>query len=537
MKRRSINLFSMVEVALAIGVLAIGLTVLFSMFPVGFNESRKAITESRSSNAAENIFAYISQQGEINSDWDKTGSVINDLPNIKQEELNNLSLNTAEWAAITNPEVQNVYNIRNPNDSDNFFKGIYGTKISTNGIQDIAGEVRIWKEKPENMQIYFNKGAMNPSEYKNAIVGLNIEMSYPVEKPYSQREKYKYYYELFNNDIINNPSDEKQNENKANDLDDGTPPFEVKDGKVTITKTTKFKFEILGTFFAYNDKNMTKAPVYTKIKIIYPDETEEIIKPFGDDPVNNHIGDSWVKNVSEGTMIFIKVWSKGLSQFNDYNTYGPYWSTNKKQSDALVRGQVPPPYTPAGSQPPYNNFIKPYMNAENNTVKIAESQILYLFELNNVPKNHNAYDMQDMVALATLETITTEVTEESTNSGENISGLININPSSSSSNDFILTQEDNSTLTLNNYFDKNDAASKNFLATEIKIRPKGNANRNSFKLNGDNYNVSNSNVYKIVPAANTTLDCTIWNGNKKGKKQGKGRWWISITGRGSVEKL
>jgi hypothetical protein len=61
-------------------------------------------------------------------------------------------------------------------------------------------------------------------------------------------------------------------------------------------------------------------------------------------------------------------------------------------------------FDPYGTQPPIDAFLTKYLDPATGKVKLAENQVIYLFELftTNPSDPLGTYDMQDLVVLATI---------------------------------------------------------------------------------------------------------------------------------------
>ncbi len=188
--------FNLIEIALAIAILAIGLTAIVSLFPVGFNEIRDSIGENYSSEAADSMLAYIARESyENNGDtWDELFSYGGTIPISKPVVATNGTLNPAIWGTAVEG---NIYDITDTNATPSTTNGIFGlmVKSSEGSVSDFTGEVLIWKSPVQNIRV---AGEDIDSLGYNGAVALNIEISWPVEKPYGQRKKNTYYLELFN---------------------------------------------------------------------------------------------------------------------------------------------------------------------------------------------------------------------------------------------------------------------------------------------------------------------------------------------------
>ncbi len=210
--------FNLVEMALAIGILAVGVIVVMSLFPVGVNENRKSIGINYSAMAAESMFSHISREASEPSNWDATLNIlplstsINTPPIILKPDG---ILDSSTWSTL---EEGYIYKISD-RDVNNIVwtEGVYGIKIKTGDVADFTAEALIWR------QLFYSPGSMTPlylkdlyvsgytedfntsidstvrlEQIEKLIAGINIEISWPVEKPYSRRNKNRYYFEIFN---------------------------------------------------------------------------------------------------------------------------------------------------------------------------------------------------------------------------------------------------------------------------------------------------------------------------------------------------
>lgn len=210
--------FNLIEIVLAIGILAIGISVVIVMFPVGVNENKKSIGMNYSAMAAESIFSYISREANEPSSWDATLALLPystslNAPPIILKPYGKLDPST--WSI---PEEGYIYKISDIDINDILWsKGVYGIKIKTGDIVDFTGEALIWRQLfylfPATTPFYLKDlyvsgytedfdtsidNTMRLEEIEKLIAGINIEISWPAEKPYSQRNKNRYYFEIFN---------------------------------------------------------------------------------------------------------------------------------------------------------------------------------------------------------------------------------------------------------------------------------------------------------------------------------------------------
>ena len=188
------NKYNLIEIALAIGILAIGAAAIVALFPLGFQETRNSIGENYSAEAADNMLAYIAR--EAYSDWNSlfdgdgdgegTSSLI---PSSKPFVAPDSTMDASTWGSAVEGD---IYDPGTTND------GVYGLKVISsddNSIADFTGEVLLWKSKVKNIRV--SGEDINELDYDKAVA-LHLEISWPVEKPYAQRKENTYYFELFN---------------------------------------------------------------------------------------------------------------------------------------------------------------------------------------------------------------------------------------------------------------------------------------------------------------------------------------------------
>lgn len=208
MKKIRIQYFNIVEIALALAIVGIGIAGIMSLFPVGLNASRDAVGDTYAPDIAEQIFGYV-QMGCANDtrpDW-TTGSATSpgmtfvtdaNLPQTKP-------LATASEAPTTQIAGTNLWSTTAPG----VFCVIQKTGVAPNPeITDFSAVIRIWKN-------YFKTTVNGITNVECSIRQLNIEgsnldiplkygvavyleISWPAEKPYEFREKRNYAIELFN---------------------------------------------------------------------------------------------------------------------------------------------------------------------------------------------------------------------------------------------------------------------------------------------------------------------------------------------------
>jgi hypothetical protein len=186
--------FNLVEISLAIGLLAIGVTVVIALFPIGLGHSREAIGENYCAETADSLFAYITREANIDGNWD----VVVNLPMTKADipDTGKLS-NDFSFGSVGNSEGFIYFGAFDRNVSGDVVTsddGVYGIKVQSENAVDFTGEVLLWQKVLPTMLI----AGVSVDVAVDTAVGVNLEISWPVEVPYVERNKNYYYFEIYN---------------------------------------------------------------------------------------------------------------------------------------------------------------------------------------------------------------------------------------------------------------------------------------------------------------------------------------------------
>lgn len=184
--------FNLIEVTLALAVVGIGIAGIMSLFPVALEASRDAIAENYAADAGEQFLGYIA------NNW----TTVTGLPTSAQT-INDTDTNTT-WSKSVSEKVDpldkssNIYD--DTTDGTNI-TGVYGIKQgNSDGSQiDFIAHIKIWKSQISN--VYWNSTTSSAGSstlpYTEAA-RVNVEISWPVGKPYSTRTKRYYSLEVYN---------------------------------------------------------------------------------------------------------------------------------------------------------------------------------------------------------------------------------------------------------------------------------------------------------------------------------------------------
>ncbi len=158
---------------------------------------------------------------------------------------------------------------------------------------------------------------------------------------------------------------------------------------------------------------------------------------------------------------------------------------------------------------------------EDSKISLQPNQAIFLFETNKATSS-SGQDFQDLVVLVTLRLADEEPVDIT--SQFVVNGLANINPTNNGVDEFYVTKPDGSQITR----DDLHAWGKDYTgeANWVHIKPKGNANENTFSLNGVTYEMQNGKTYDFSGAMNVHL----YNDNYNSQGRAMGKWWIGVEG-------
>lgn len=214
----SIKYFTLVELTMAIAVIAIGMAGVMALLPVGLNATRDAMADNYTADMADQFLHYTAVRckmpntaGGTPYDWNDATHLVKKMPSLCSARVDASTYKTD--ATITseetsldiqwdNPDFLNVCkgSASSPNDSDT--TGTYGIIQKSGTVTDFRAIVRIWKSP---IQYFDSSGASKYITSDGTVTGdieygvrLNCEIAWPPEKPYSMREKRNYILEIFN---------------------------------------------------------------------------------------------------------------------------------------------------------------------------------------------------------------------------------------------------------------------------------------------------------------------------------------------------
>ena len=203
--------FTMVEIALALAVLLIGISSILVLFPVGINATRSAVANNNLADIAEYMMSYL-RAGCV-AEWANVAkNPSNPNPYFFTQNMatsavsgvadDGINLNLDDYkddASNGNRISSNLYKITVTGSDNSAF--LYEQKTGT--IIDFAAVVKVWQDS--SSKIYFKHGNDKTTVTSAAFSGIGsyartlcVEISWPAEAPYAQRETRLFRQEIFN---------------------------------------------------------------------------------------------------------------------------------------------------------------------------------------------------------------------------------------------------------------------------------------------------------------------------------------------------
>ncbi len=212
MRTRALQYFNMIEVALAIAVIAIGLSSIMVLFPVGLNASSAAATDNNIPDAAEYMLSYL--EADLISNWrTSTGAVtdnnkyITNTNSILPDKISLIVSSIGDTILADNDssawdDVES--GIKRHKNIKGYFRFLKTTTIDSEEITDFAVDALVWYEPA--FARYVTVDANGKPNYdlpakeinKKAAIELCMELSWPVTQPHSKRETRLYRLTLLN---------------------------------------------------------------------------------------------------------------------------------------------------------------------------------------------------------------------------------------------------------------------------------------------------------------------------------------------------
>ncbi|MCP3967938.1 MAG: hypothetical protein GY750_19310 [Lentisphaerae bacterium] len=209
--------FNMIEITLATGIVAVGMTSILSLFPVGLNVARNSIVEGLSASAVDQFITYVKFHCKNKTSYESLfGDGVGTTGSLKTTI--DRKTDPAVKAAIKTNSDNFVTEFSNNHNSMPSFKRVKGLNIyNNNGVEGSLGKVFFavqggenankldysamilaWKQPVDNYNWDVATSAYVQDTDSNYLksAGLCIEVSWPAIVDYADREKRYYYVEI-----------------------------------------------------------------------------------------------------------------------------------------------------------------------------------------------------------------------------------------------------------------------------------------------------------------------------------------------------
>ncbi len=186
------------------------------------------------------------------------------------------------------------------------------------------------------------------------------------------------------------------------------PPWTLDDGVITVNDPLTMSIRYLGGKIVCGDPTKP-IPTFGSVKL----------KTGGEAPTIKNLtmtagADTAFSDVPANTVMTVSGYAKGNSGSGDCDgdTFGPYVSTSLTQVRALKDGDSVPSTPGYLGQASIDAILtgssvnpvtgKPIVDTTTKKIVLAKNQVIYLFEFGSTDPNESAFDLQDMVVLATF---------------------------------------------------------------------------------------------------------------------------------------
>ncbi len=180
------------------------------------------------------------------------------------------------------------------------------------------------------------------------------------------------------------------------------PPFTLNSGSsnsggnggtLTITQQSTMYIEVLGGSITCGAAGPV-IPTTTTLNVT-PTPSGGAIPPLTSSTKSLNL------SVGVGTTLTVTGTALATACIGSTPTYNSQ-TDNGTQVLTLRNGDTVPATTPFGRQPTIDSYLTKYIDPTTKKVKLAENQVIYLYELGSTTTTNTSFDVQDLVVLATI---------------------------------------------------------------------------------------------------------------------------------------
>ena len=180
--------FNLIEIALAIAIIAVGMSSVLVLFPAGLNAVNSAAADNSAPDAVQYLAGYV--ESRIRNEWNNSGApgtprtsnTVTNLPTEKPDA-------TESWNSTPITDTP-IYT----SSTDGLFKYEQTHTVDGQPVTDFAAAARVWKTGDNHISV---PGQNSPVQMNAGAVTIFIEISYPLEKPYEERDTQIYRLDLY----------------------------------------------------------------------------------------------------------------------------------------------------------------------------------------------------------------------------------------------------------------------------------------------------------------------------------------------------
>ncbi len=178
----------MVEITIAMGVIAIGFTAILGLFPIGLQSNKDAAAYNYAGEAMQSMMNYITAYSKSN--WNVATGLDDDHADLGTYKVGDAITSISGATGISSVDNQSgVYLIERKTDMDND-----GVDDGPNDVTDFQGVAKIWRLADTDYSTYnktdYKTSSALPSTYTPAsteAIILNIELTWPANIKYANR--------------------------------------------------------------------------------------------------------------------------------------------------------------------------------------------------------------------------------------------------------------------------------------------------------------------------------------------------------------
>ena len=201
--------FNLIEITLAIAIIAFGMSSILVLFPTGLQTTTDAVADSVVPDTADYVLSY--WQAMVDIGWrDEDGklrtdnAVLKALDDSKPDTTaadpgGSLTFDQLDNLSSENEKTINLFRAKNKKGIYLYEQSYYPTATEDfdkkEKVVDFSAIVLVWKEP--HAYLYHENDAPEQIDDDNAAT-LCVEISYPAAKPSAAREKQFYRLELYN---------------------------------------------------------------------------------------------------------------------------------------------------------------------------------------------------------------------------------------------------------------------------------------------------------------------------------------------------